>query len=99
MSWATSDRHDRLPDDWPARVAAVKRRAKGRCEEKYHATGCDGRGRDVDHKVQGDDHSLPNLQLLSGPCHDRKTRLDNGYRASVKAPTEEHPGRRTTVRK
>ncbi|WP_436702392.1 hypothetical protein [Nocardioides sp. BYT-33-1] len=43
--------------------------------------------------MQGDDHSLDNLQLLSGPCHDRKTRLDNGYSAAVKAPVERHPGR------
>lgn len=93
VSWETSDRHDRLPSDWPKRVAAVKRRAKGRCEETHHATGCSGRGRDVDHITQGDDHSLDNLQLLSGPCHDRKTRLDNGYTASVKAPREQHPGR------
>jgi 5-methylcytosine-specific restriction protein A len=94
VSWSTSDRHDRLPSNWPALVAQVKRRAKGRCEDKHHADGCDGRGTQVDHIVQGDDHSLANLQLLSGPCHDRKTRLDNGYRAAVKAPTERHPGLR-----
>lgn len=94
MSWSTSDRRDRLPDDWPQRVAAVKRRAKGRCEATHHAPDCNGRGRDVDHVMQGDDHSLANLQLLSRPCHERKTRLDNGYQASVKAPVERHPGRR-----
>ena len=94
MAWSTSTRHDRLPDDWDARVKAVKKRAKGRCEERFHAPDCDGRGRDVDHKMQGDDHSLENLQLLSGPCHDRKTRLDNGYMAAVRAPIEAHPGRR-----
>ena len=94
MSWATSDRHSRLPDDWPIRVAAVKRRDKGRCQATHHAEGCDGRGTDVDHVRQGDDHSLDNLQLLSRPCHERKTRLDNGYVAAVKAPVERHPGRR-----
>lgn len=94
MSWSTSSRHDRLPSDWPARVAAVKRRAKGRCEETHHAPGCDGKGRDVDHVKQGDDHSLANLQYLSRACHDRKTRLDNGYVAAVSAPLEQHPGRR-----
>lgn len=94
MSWTTSTRRDRLPNDWEARVKAVKKRAKGRCEETHHAPTCNGRGRDVDHKVQGDDHSLENLQLLSGPCHDRKTRLDNGYVAAIKAPVEQHPGRR-----
>jgi 5-methylcytosine-specific restriction enzyme A len=93
MNWAGSTRRQRLPSDWPKRVAAVKRRAQGRCEEQHHAVGCDGKGRDVDHKVQGDDHSLSNLQLLSGPCHDRKTRLDNGYVAAVRGPAEAHPGR------
>lgn len=93
MNWATSDRRDRLPDDWPKRVAAVKRRAKGRCEATHHAPECSGRGRDVDHITQGDDHSIDNLQYLSSPCHARKTRLDNGYTAAVKAPTEPHPGR------
>lgn len=92
MSWSTSDRRDRLPSDWPKRVAAVKRRARGRCEATHHAPGCNGRGTDCDHVEQGDDHSLGNLQWLSGPCHDRKTRLDNGYQAAVKAPTERHPG-------
>ena len=94
MSWATSDRRDRLPADWSRRVAAVKRRAQHRCEDTNHAVGCDGRGVEVDHIKQGDDHSLANLQLLSVACHARKTRLDNGYRAAVKAPAEPHPGRR-----
>lgn len=92
MSWNTSDRRTRLPDNWPALVAAVKRRARGRCEAALHAPGCNGKGTDVDHVTQGDDHSMHNLQLLSRPCHDRKTRLDNGYHAAVKAPTERHPG-------
>jgi 5-methylcytosine-specific restriction protein A len=94
VSWDTSDRRTRLPADWAQRVARVKRRARGRCEATHHAPGCDGRGRDVDHVIQGDDHSLTNLQLLSGPCHDRKTRLDNGYVSPVALPAERHPGRR-----
>lgn len=94
MTWSTSDRRERLPANWPALVVKVKRRARGRCEATHHAPECKGRGRDVDHIKQGDDHSLANLQYLSGPCHDRKTRLDNGYTASVKARTEQHPGRR-----
>ncbi len=94
MSWDTSDRRSRLPDDWPKRVAQVKRRSHGRCEAVVHDPGCDGRGRALHHVHQGDDHSLDTLQLLSRPCHLRKTRLDNGYTASVKAPVEQHPGRR-----
>lgn len=94
MVWSTSDRQ--MPANWPALVTAVKRRARGRCEATHHAPGCKGRGRDVDHIVphaDGGADSLANLQLLSGPCHERKTRLDNGYVSAVSAPAERHPGR------
>lgn len=94
MSWATSTRKARLPRDWPARVAKVKARAKGRCQATAHVAECDGQGAQCDHVHQGDDHSLTNLQWLSDPCHAAKTRLDNGYSAAVKAPVEDHPGRR-----
>lgn len=95
MPWSTSDRRSRLPSDWAWRVGKVKDdRAKGRCEDKHHAPDCDGRAAEVDHIVQGDDHSLTNLQALSVACHARKTRLDNGYRAKVKSPPEQHPGTR-----
>lgn len=92
MAWSTSNRSERLPADWSKRVAAVKRRARGRCEAKYHDAACDGVGQDVDHIMQGDDHRLSNLQLLSRVCHTRKTRLDNGYSAAVRRPPEPHPG-------
>lgn len=94
MSWDTSDRRSRLPADWPAIVVQVKRRARGKCEATHHGEECDGRAAEVDHIKQGDDHSLANLQALSTACHARKTRLDNGYRAAVAAPTERHPGQR-----
>lgn len=94
MNWDGSTRRARLPSDWPVRVAAVKARAHGKCEDRHHAAGCDGIGRECDHVVQGDDHSLDNLQWLSTACHARKTRLDNGYRAAVLAPPERHPGAR-----
>lgn len=94
MSWANSDRKDRLPHDWARRVEAVKRRARGRCEASWHVPECDGRGRDCDHIIQGDDHSLDNLQWLSPPCHAAKTRIDNGYSRPIKAPSEQHPGRK-----
>lgn len=94
MSWQTSNRRARLPANWDTLVAQVKRRAKGRCEAKgQHAQGCTGTGTECDHIEQGDDHSLANLQWLSGPCHARKTRLDNGLTMRPTLHTEQHPGR------
>lgn len=64
------------------------------CEAKgQHAPGCTGKGSECDHIKQGDDHSLANLQWLSGPCHARKTRLDNGAGVKPTLPPEKHPGR------
>ena len=94
MNWNSSTRRSRLPDDWPQLVAEVKRRAKGRCQYAVHVPGCDGTGTDCDHIVQGDDHSLTNLQWLSGPCHEHKTRIDNGLGRRLPLPPEPHPGRR-----
>lgn len=92
-NWRTSDRRERLPSNWATLAAKVKARDK-RCMDKHHAPDCDGKAAEVDHIVQGDDHSLANLQALSTACHARKTRLDNGFRAPVKSPPERHPGTR-----
>lgn len=100
MVWSTSDRKERLPDDWAKIRAAVKARAKGRCQANPHAPGCGGWGRDADHIKPGDDHSMSNLQWLSGPCHRAKTNRESADRnrerkAARYRPTEQHPGRRT----
>ncbi len=100
MAWSNSTRRARLPRDWPTKVAAVKRRSRGLCEATRHAPGCDGQGQDVDHRTQGDDHALTNLQYLSRHCHDAKTRAENAARNTLNAalkqrPTEPHPGART----
>lgn len=97
MAWSNSTRRQRLPKDWPKRVAQVKRRAQGLCEATKHAPGCDGHGKDVDHITQGDTHHLANLQYLSRECHDAKTRAENAARNRLNAalrrrPTETHPG-------
>ena len=99
MAWSTSDRKDRLPDNWPQIRATVKARAKGKCEANPHAKGCGGWGRDADHKTPGDDHRLENLQWLSGPCHRAKTNQETAARnrerkAARIRPREQHPGRR-----
>lgn len=96
MAWATSDRRQRLPPDWESIRAEVKRRAHGRCEATEHDPRCDGTGTDTDHITPGDDHSLPNLQWLSGPCHRAKTAREtaarNRARAAARIRTETHPG-------
>ncbi|QUW18881.1 hypothetical protein [Agrococcus sp. Marseille-Q4369] len=100
MAWDTSDRRSRLPEDWDDLRKQVKRRAGGRCEAKRHAPHCNGIGTDCDHVRPGDDHGLGNLQWLSRPCHDAKTRADNARQNAERAalrrrPTENHPGRIT----
>ena len=99
MAWDTSTRRQRLPSDWAELRRLTKRRANGKCEADTHAPGCDGTGTDADHKVQGDNHNLDNLQWLSGPCHWAKTRQENAARNKANAalkrkPTEPHPGRK-----
>jgi 5-methylcytosine-specific restriction enzyme A len=97
--WSTSDRSARLPPGWPTIRAAVSARAGGRCEARHHEPTCDGRGTDADHISAGDDHSMGNLQWLSGPCHRAKTAREtaerNRARAAAKKRTERHPGAMT----
>lgn len=99
MAWHNSTRYDRLPNDWHTRVRAVKARAQGNCEATHHVDACNGKGQEVDHIVQGDHHDLANLQLLSTPCHQAKTRAENAARNTLHAklrhrPDEKHPGAR-----
>lgn len=98
MAWSTSDRRARLPADWPHLRQATKARARGICEWVDQDGRCTEQGTDCDHVVQGDDHSLANLQWLCGPHHDEKTRNENAARnrqtaALRRKPTEPHPGR------
>lgn len=98
MAWSTSDRRERLPDDWPDIVRRVKARDQGRCRAPQHSPRCNGVGTDVDHVIAGDDHSMANLQLLSEPCHRDKTARESAERnrqiaALKKRPQEQHPGR------
>lgn len=98
MAWHTSDRKDRLPPNWEAIRRQVKTRAKGRCEATEHAKGCGGWGRDADHITPGDNHTLTNLQWLSGPCHRAKTARESAARNQARKqarirPKEQHPGR------
>ena len=53
--WYTSDRRYRLPSDWGRRKAAVRARARGRCQAASHAPGCNGVGTECDHIVAGEE--------------------------------------------
>lgn len=101
MAWATSDRHARLPHDWPAIRARVRKRAGGQCEWVLdNGQRCPTPGTDCDHVIPNDDHSMGNLQWLCHPHHKIKTAQDNAraqaQRLALRTrPTQPHPGRRT----
>lgn len=78
MAWESSDRRQRLPPDWQARVNAVWARDSGICRWRLPSgKRCPRKGRDVDHVINNDDHSLPNLRLLCGHHHDKKTQWES----------------------
>ena len=100
MAWHTSDRRARLPDDWHATRARVRKRARCECVLEG-GTRCPSPGTDCDHVTHGDDHSLGNLQWLCYPHHKIKTQQDNAraqaQRQALRArPTDQHPGRIST---
>lgn len=94
--WAGSTRRQRLPANWPQIVREIKRRARGRCQATTHHPHCTGEGTDVDHIIEGDDHRLANLQLLSTICHRAKTAREAAERNRAKVTgrkrPERHPG-------
>ncbi|RCS78867.1 HNH endonuclease [Brachybacterium alimentarium] len=101
MAWSTSDRRSRLPSEWHALRARVRRRAGGRCEwVAQDGSRCPSPGTDCDHIQPGDDHRMGNLQWLCAPHHKAKTARDNTRALAVRTqlrarPTESHPGRNT----
>lgn len=95
--WGNSDRHDRLPSNWTSVIVPeVKRRAMNICQwELPSGARCGRKGTDVDHKINNDDHSYANLQLLCPRHHQIKT---NGEKLAgrmkfkpKKRPPEKHP--------
>lgn len=98
MAWTTSDRRDRLPDDWAIRRVRVLRRDGYRCRATdSQGVRCDVRGNQVDHIERGDNHDLDNLQTLCEWHHKQKTaaeaaevRKAKGY-PTQRRTAEEHP--------
>lgn len=93
--WADSTRHSRLPKDWPARRAAVRKRDGDVCWWCGRGGAVPGNS-EVDHKVRGDDHRLENLGLIhTEPCHKQKTQQEahaQRWRYRMARPVEKHPG-------
>lgn len=98
MAWNTSDRRDRLPDDWAIRRVRVLRRDAYRCQaHDSQGVKCDQHGNQVDHIERGDNHDLTNLQTLCEWHHKQKTaqeaaeaRKAKGFPTQKREP-EEHP--------
>lgn len=92
--WRGSNRRLRLPSNWQELRAEVRERAGGRCE----LIGDDGRrcplaGRDCDHIIRGEDHSLANLQWLCPGHHSSKSGQEGAAaRPRERRPAEKHPG-------
>lgn len=94
MAWDTSDRRDRLPDDWAIRRVRVLRRDGYRCRH-IDSTGvrCDVRGNQVDHIERGDNHDLTNLQTLCEFHHKQKTAAEAFEARKAKGfPTQRRGG-------
>lgn len=95
--WETSDRRQRLPQNWNVLRLSILRRDSWRCQMKL--TGCKGIATDVDHIARGDNHDPANLRSACSACHKKKTSAEaTEARRRKKArrfrPTERHPGMR-----
>lgn len=95
--WEGSDRHDRLPSDWPVRRARQLKKDDHRCTWRLPSGArCPRPATDVDHiDEKADDHDR--LQSLCAPHHAKKTALaaakfKRARRASRFRPSEDHPG-------
>lgn len=95
--WAGSDRRSQLPADWDRIRARVWARDNGTCQWPVDSDVCGWAGRDVDHRDDPEDHTDPNLWVLCGWHHDRKTAAEGNAarpRYSRSRPAEPHPGLR-----
>ena len=91
MSWSTSTRKSRLPENWEALRLEVRDRAGGRCEYADANGRCTNIGNQCDHIIRGDDHSKANLQWLCTKHHAIKSSREGGS-ANSKEKASSHPG-------
>jgi len=93
--WKGSLRAKRLPSNWGSLRKTVLLRDGHKCKLQY--PGCLGTATEVDHLLQGDDHSLTNLQAVCSDCHKVKTNKDRvvllaSRRKLRYRPGDRHPG-------
>jgi 5-methylcytosine-specific restriction protein A len=97
--WHGSDRHARLPSNWPTLATQVWKRDQSTCQHCHKKLTRGTREGEVDHIEPGDNHHLTNLQLLCHDCHSTKTTSEATHarqhqQASRLRPPEQHPGLR-----
>lgn len=96
--WQGSNRRDRLPKDWPAIRARILKRDGYACQHKDDdGLRCGAHTNQVDHIINGDDHSDANLQALCHPHHKVKSAREGSRAAHARyiprnRPQEKHPG-------
>lgn len=105
--WASSNRRERLPVNWPKLRAQTRKRARmtdplsmpdGRCEKVSPATGrCRNIGNQCDHINRLGPDTLDNLQWLCVLHHNQKTQQEAQEARAAKAASgkrtpERHPG-------
>jgi 5-methylcytosine-specific restriction enzyme A len=97
--WDGSTRRETLPPDWEQRVAAVRARSGGRCEQiKSNGRRCANPSREVDHAVERLDHAVDHLRDLCYWHHRVKTQAEataaRWPSRQKTTPVERHPGMR-----
>lgn len=96
MTWNSSNRLERLPPWW-SKFTVEYLRDHRVCALKYE--GCQIEATEVDHKINGDNHDLSNLQPVCERCHAKKSSKEGNLakaklRSLRKRPKQRHPGQR-----
>lgn len=99
--WKDSNRRRELPPDWPRIRQRIIARDAGVCQwpepdgTRRNGFGepiCGAPGRDVDHRIRGNDHRDANLQLLCRDHHARKSAAEGGNtHTPLHRPKSRHP--------
>lgn len=94
MAWATSNRLERLPDNWPQLRREVLARDRYTCQ----ARGCSERATDVDHIDRHGGDGKANLQSLCQYHHNKKSSAEGHAEAARIRKLLKHPGEKTPGR-